>query len=219
MKVLTYLICSFFVLGNLGVSAQEAGEGVLLTHYIFDKFQAGKVFFKTGLTQEVELNYNTLTSEMVFNDGGKYLAMGESEKVDSVVIAGRVFVPGDKKFYELLARTSSPLFAEYTSTIKEEGSNLGYGMTSTTTASTPLKSLIQNGGAYNLKLPDGFQILSKHSYLIFSGGGYRRVGNARQLSNLFPAKKEFINHWIKGHHTNFSNNNDMIELVQAIDKN
>lgn len=200
------------------VAAQDAG-GVILTHYIFPKFEKGKVFFKTGQTQEVDMNYNTLTAEMVFDDGGKYLAMGEPEKVDSVVIGGRVFVPGDKKFYELLCRCSSPLLVEYSSTIKEEGANLGYGMTSNTAAANTLKSLIQSGGAYNLKLPDGFQIIVKQDYWILSGGQYRQANSVRQLSNIFPARKEFINHWVKDHHTHFSNNEEMAALVQAIDKN
>jgi hypothetical protein len=203
---------------GMHVTAQDAG-GVILTHYIFPAFEKGKVFFKTGETQEADLNYNTLTAEMVFDDGGKHLALGEPEKVDSVVIGGRAFVPGDKKFYELLCRSSSPLLVEYSSTIKEEGANLGYGMTSNTAAANALKSLIQSGGAYNLKLPDGFQIIGKQDYWILSGGQYRPANSIRQLSNIFPAKKEFINHWVKEHHTHFSNNEEMAALVQAIDKN
>lgn len=210
------LFGAVFFLG-MRVTAQDAG-GVVLTHYIFPKFEKGKVYSKTGQVQEVDLNYNTLTAEMVFDDGGKYLAMGEPEKVDSVVIEGRVFVPGDKKFYELLCRCSSPLLVEYGSTIKEEGANIGYGMTSNTTAANALKSLIQSGGAYNLKLPDGFQVIAKQDYWILSRGQYRPANSVRQLSNIFPAKKEFINRWVKDHHTHFSNNEEMAVLVQAIDK-
>jgi len=219
MKWCTFLISLFFLPGIQDVSAQDTGGRVMLSHYVFEAFQGGKVFLKGGTTKEVELNYNTLTSEMVFNDGGKFLAMAEPWNVDSVVIAGRVFIPVEKKFYELLARAAAPLFVDYTSTIKEEGSNVGYGTTSTTTASTPLKSLITNGGAYGLKLPDGYEVLPKHGYLIFSGGVYRPANNLRQVTSIFPAKKEFIGHWVKEHHTDFSNNNDMAALVEGIDKN
>jgi hypothetical protein len=201
------------------LSAQDPGSGVILSHYVFDQFQKGKVYFKSGSAQEVQLNYNTLTAEMVYEEGGKNLAMSEPEKVDSVVIAGRIFVPGDKKFYEWLCRCVSPLFAEYSSSIKEEGSNLGYGMTSNTAAATTLRSLIQSGGAYNLKLPDGFQVIAKREHWIFSGGQYRPANSARQWNNIFPAKKDFISHWVKEHHTDFSNNDDLVALIQAIDKN
>jgi hypothetical protein len=218
MRQIIALIPAFFVLG-MRVSAQDAGNGVMLSHYVFDQFQKGKVYFKSGSTQEVQLNYNSLTAEMVYDDGGKYLAMSEPEKMDSVVIAGRVFIPGDKRFYELLCRCSSLLLAEYSSSIKDEGSNLGYGMTSNTASATTLKSLIQSGGAYNLKLPDGFQVIAKLDHWIVSGGQYRPANNARQLNNIFPAKKEFINHWIKEHRTDFSSNGDLVALIQAIDKN
>lgn len=210
------LICSVVLLflGVRGI-AQDT-----LTHYLFDKFEKGKVFFRDGSSQEVDLNYNTLTAEMVFDQGGgKYLAMAEPEKVDSVVILSRVFIPGDKKFYELLCRCTSPLLEEHRATIKEEGTNVGYGMTSNTTAVHSLKSLIQSGGAYNLKLPDGVQIIPKHELWVFSGGQYRSANSARQVSSVFPAKKEFINRWVKEHNTNFSNNEDVLALVQAIDKN
>ncbi|HEY4206362.1 MAG TPA: hypothetical protein VGM31_06110 [Puia sp.] len=212
------VICLIGVVFVLGMRA-TAQEGVYLSHYVFDKFQKGKVYFKSGATQEVDLNYNTLTAEMVFDDGGKYLAMGEPEKVDSVVIQGRVFIPGDKRFYELLWRCTAPLVVEYSSTIKEQGSNLGYGMTSNTAAASPLRTLIQSGGAYNLKLPEGFEVIPKHEYSILAGGQYRPANSTRQLNNIFPAKKEFIKDWVKEHHTNFSNNDDMIALIQAIDKN
>jgi hypothetical protein len=215
-----HIICLIAVVFSLGLRAAAQDNGVYLSHYVFEKFQKGKVYFKSGSTQEVDLNYNTLTAEMVFDQGGgKYLAMGEPEKVDSVVIAGRVFIPGDKKFYELLCRCVSPLLAEYSSSIKEEGANLGYGMTSNTAAANTLKSLIQSGGAYSLKLPEGFQVIPKQEHWILSGGQYRPANSTRQLNNIFPAKKEFIGHWVKEHHTDFSSNDDLIALIQAIDKN
>ena len=219
MRNLICLAWLLFFFGGMRVCAQDAVNGRILSHYVFDSFQKGKVFFKSGSMQEVSLNYNTLTAEMVFDDGGKYLAMGEPEKVDSVVISGRVFIPVEMKFYELLGRGASPLFVEYTSTIKEEGNNLGYGMTSTTAAATTLKSLIQGGGAYNLKLPEGFEVISKHEYWILFGGRYRPANNTRQVSTIFPSKKEFVSRWVKEHHTDFSSNDGMVALAQAIDKN
>jgi hypothetical protein len=206
------------ILGMRGF-AQDTGAPTI-THYLFDTFERGKAYLKDGTVQEVDLNYNTLTAEMVFDKGGgQYLAMAEPEKVDSVVIMSRVFIPGDKKFYELLCRCTSPLLEEHGSTIREEGTNVGYGMTSNTTASHSLRSLIQSGGAYQLKLPDGLQIIPKNEFWIFSGGQYHPAGSVRQLNNIFPAKKDIIKAWVKEHHTNFSNNDDMIALVQAIDKN
>ena len=211
-------LCILMFLGMRSI-AQDT-TGTTIAHYLFDKFEKGKVFLKDGSTQDVDLNYNTLTAEMVFDKGGgQYLAMAEPEKVDSVVILKRVFVPGDKKFYELLCRCSSPLLEEHRSTIREEGASVGYGMTSNTTATHSLRSLIQSGGAYNLKLPDGVQVIPKREHLILSGGQYRSANSARQLNNIFPAKKEFINHWVKDHHTDFSNNDDLVALIQAIDKN
>src|SRR4051794_30152198 len=116
----------------------QTDQAVPQYHYVFEAFQKGKVLQKSGEVHELELNYNALTSEMIFISGGQYLALADPEKVDTVFIGNRVFIPGDKKFYEVLTRTPSPLLEEYTCTMKEPGSNIGYGMTSTTTSVTSL---------------------------------------------------------------------------------
>jgi len=194
----------------------QSDSSVPQHHYVFEQFQKGKVLQKSGEVHELELNYNALTSEMIFISGGQYLAIAEPEKVDTVFIGSRVFIPGDKKFYEVLTRTPFPLLEEYTGTLKEAGNNIGYGMNSTTMSVTPLKSMIQGGKAYGLKLPDGYTVVPGHSFWIHVKDGVKPANSERHLNHVFPDRKAFISKWVKEHQTNFSQSADMIALVEAL---
>jgi hypothetical protein len=198
--------------------AQSANQvaGVFVTHYVFDKFYPGKVYLKSGEVSERSLNYNALTHEMIFEDAGKYLAIAKPETVDSVIIAGRKFIAGDKKFYEWIAGKNYPLFADYVSNLLDEGVNTGYG-NSSTASSHSLKTIIGSGMVYALKLPDEYKVNSKVVYYLYKDNEYHKINNAKQLSNLYPAKKTVINEWVKANHTDFSKRDDLARLITQLD--
>jgi len=211
-NLLIILICF------IGQATLAQESGVLLSHYILDHFSKGTVHFKSGGTQERELNYNSLTSEMVFMDNGKFLAIAHLEEVDSVTVAGRLFVPANHKFYEMLTHTPAPLYIEYTCTIREPGTDVGYGMKTTTSATTRMKSLIQSGGAYDLKLPEDYQPVPTHSFQLFKEGKFFPANSAKQLSAVFPDKKAWISQYMKDKHPDLTKNEDLIALVQELQK-
>ena len=214
MQAIKKLLVAFCCCAGVHVYAQQA---VVLSHYVFPAFSKGKVQQKNGSVDEAMLNYNILSKEIVFQSGpAQYLALANPEKVDTVFIMERKFVPVNNGFYELLSNAAYPLFLEYTCTIKEPGSDIGYGMNSVTTASPAVKSLIQSGGAYSLKLPDGFQVVTGSEYWLFKDGKYQKAGTARQLAAILPEKKEKISELVKKNNTNFSKPQDVIDLVQQL---
>jgi len=217
MKFFIRVLLIVFCLPLQDSIAQQDNGTAILSHYIFSEFSNGKILFKSGKVVEQQLNYNALTGEMVFdNGGGNYLAISDPATVDTVTIQGRQFVPVNKKFYEVLTHSATPLFHEYACTIKEQGANIGYGMSSTTTASSTLNTLIQNGGAYNLKLPDGFKVEATSTYWIFKDGKFQKANNAQQIGRVFPDKKAAIKDWVKKNDTDFSKREDIIKLVTGI---
>lgn len=191
-------------------------QGAFLTHYVFDKFYPGKVYLRSGEVSDHALNYNALTREMIFESGGKYLAIAQPETVDSVVIAGRRFIAGDKKFYEWIAGKTYPLFADYVATLQDEGVNTGYG-NSSTAASHSLKTIIGSGMVYALKLPEEYKVNSKVVYYLYKDKEYHKFNNAQQLAKLLPAKKTLINEWAKNNYTDFSKRDDLARLITQLD--
>ena len=209
-KYIVVLCCCFSV-------SSYAQEAVALAHYVFPSFIKGKVQQKNGSVDEAMLNYNVLSKEIVFESKpGQYMALADPTKIDTVFIQGQKFVPVNNEFYELLTTTAYPLFIQYTCTIKEPGSDIGFGMTSVTTASPAVKSLIQSGGAYSLKLPDGFQVMMGSAFWIFKDSKYQKANSAKQLVAAIPDKKDKINELVKKNNTNFAKRQDVIDLVQQL---
>jgi hypothetical protein len=198
------------------VHAQSTVDTVRHSPYILDAFARGKVLLKTGSSSEETLNYNALTGEMIFDAGGKYLAIGNPAAVDTVIIEARKFIPVNNKFYEWLPGTPDPLFIEYTYTVTEPGTEIGYGMSSSTMAAQGLTSLIKAGGAYKLKLPDGYRVVPGFTYWIYKDNNYQKAGNVQQLSKIYPGKKHLINDWVKKTNTRFSNREEVVTLLRQV---
>ncbi len=201
------------------MQAQQISKPVAILHYVFDTFQPGKVQMKSGELFERRVNYNTITGEMIFEEKGKYLAIKEPLKVDTVFIAGRKFIPVEKVFYELILNSTYPLFQEFTAKLIEPGASIGYGNASATTNAVSLNSLRRNGQAYEMKLPDDYQVIPGFTFWILKDGKYRKAGSAKQLIAVFPEKKEWINDFIKTNKTDFLKRSDVLLLVQQLLEN
>jgi len=211
------LLITILLLFSICVDAQRVDKPVVLSHYVFNEFTKGLVKVKSGETYSQTLNYNILTGEMIFYQDEKYMAIQKPENVDTVYVDGRKFITADNKFYELLANTSAPLLVEYTYSVNEPGTSTGYGSTTRTTAASSFKSVINTGGAYDLKLPDDFKVIPGYSYLIFKEGKYQKANSAKQLYKIFPGKKNSIDDLVKKNHTSFTKREDMVMLVKAIE--
>jgi hypothetical protein len=198
--------------------SQRNDSPVKLEHYALDSFTSGTVKLKNGTGSQHLLNYNLVTKEMIFKQGDVFLAIAEPETTDTVFIGKRKFVwSGDAKkgFYEWLAGREHPMFVEYTCTVKEPGTPVGFG-TSNTTAATATKSLIHQGGAYALKLPDGYEVIPKRTLLVRFDNEYYKIKNEQQLARLFPSKRDIINSWTKEHKTNFLKDEEVALLMEQL---
>jgi len=212
MRTIRNVVVLIFVVGCCGVNAQP----VKLTHYVFNSFQQGKVKVKSGVTSEQTLNYNILTNEMIFDDAGRMMAIGNAANVDTVYIQGRKFVPAEGKFYELLTNTLLPLLLEFTATTEAPTASVGYGNASKATNATSISKLVKSGNVYGLKLPDDFKVIPGFTFRILKAGKYEKAGSAKQLGSIFPEQKKRISELIRKNDTRFFNRNDLIKLVLKI---
>lgn len=210
-----FLIATLFLAGS--VYAQQPNNAVKLVQYVFDAFTPGTIKMKSGETYKQNLNYNIITNEMIFDNNGKYAAIDSPENVDTVYIGDRKFVPLNKKFYEVLATGPMPLLEQFTATVSEPGTSIGYGSTTNAGAASSYQSLIRDGGAYGLKLPDGYTVIPKNDFFILKDGNLERAGSQKQLSKIFPDKKDKIKDFVKKNNTNFSKREDMAALVKEIE--
>lgn len=214
-----YLIIAALLLSNhIFAQQKQPSNAVKLVQYVFDAFMPGTIKMKSGEIYKQNLNYNIITNEMVFDDNGKYAAIAEPQNVDTVYISDRKYIPLENKFYEVLVGGNMPLLYESTASVSEPGVATGYGGTTTTSAASSFQSLMRDGGAYNLKLPDGYTVISKHEFYIKKDGHLEKAGSEKHLSKVFPDKKDMIKDVSKKNHTDFSKRDDVAALVKEIEK-
>ncbi|MEA4995634.1 MAG: hypothetical protein VB079_03980, partial [Petrimonas sp.] len=82
----------------------KAQETLTLSHYLFPDFQPGVVLLKNGVRNNAKLNYNAASEEMVFDENGKTLAIGDAvlPQIDTVFVADEKFIRINNKFVRIL---------------------------------------------------------------------------------------------------------------------
>ncbi|CAM9967253.1 unnamed protein product [Chrysoparadoxa australica] len=191
-----------------------------ITHYIFPKFEDGVVLMKNGRRNEVTINYNSLSEEMIFLKGDIKLAFGKSETelVDTIFIEGRKFVTLKNKYVELLSHSAYDLFVEYRCKVQAPGKEVGYGGTSQT-AAVDNYSTIQGNALYELELPDGYETNPYFIYWIKKDGQLHEVLNMSKLKKLYSNKKAQFKVYSKSNNVDFDNPEDIQKLVSFIESN
>lgn len=201
-------------------STYSQGQLVEITHYLFPDFIKGSVFMKSGVKQATMLNYNTLTEEMVFQDRGKVLAIGDESvaDIDSIIILDRKFVPVNSKFFELLHESGHQLFAEHKCRVNMPGSPVGYGGTSHTSSVTSVSSLQSDGLFYQLKLPDNYETKPYTNYWIKKEGELIQFINMRQLRRIYSSKRSLFDAFVKEHDVKYDNEESLIFLINHMEE-
>jgi hypothetical protein len=213
MKRVAYLlIMSFLVVA--GYSQVKVLE---LSHYLLPEFTQGIVLMKTGVKNEALLNYNSLTEEMIFDNKGTKLAIGQLEQVDSVFIKGRKFFLHNNKFVEIVYQSKYALYAEHKCSVKDPGKPAAYGGTSQTSATTSYSSYFSGGQVYELKLPEGFETRPFIDYWLKKDGDVNKFLSVRQMSKLFGEKENLCKAYLKKNDVKYENQESIVEMIKFLE--
>ena len=214
MKQIIFLLLPGVLLAQTAISQTPGTSQVTyLSHYVFPAFVKGRVLQKGGGIQAATLNYNSMTQEMVFEQNGGYLALGQPENIDTVFIETRKFIPSGAVFYEVVPAGAMPLYINHKCKVTPPGNDVGYGSTSQTSSPGNISKIASNSVSYSLKLPDDYKITPETELLLKKDNEYRKITNAKQLSKLFPAREDAIQEFVKKNKTNFKNQDDVVKLI------
>jgi hypothetical protein len=211
MSIKTFTLFSLYGISTLILSAQH--QEVLISHYLFPSFIQGRIKLMDGNIKTTNLNYNSITEEMIFDSNGTNLAIANPDQVDTIEIQGRLFVPVGKVFYEVLLNLPVPLFAHHLCTVTPPGNPSGYGGTSQTSAIEMTSSLYSTRAVYEMKLPSDYRIDPYYDLLLKRDNAYYKINNVNQLIKCFPEKKDAIKEYVKSHKTNFKKTEDVKSIV------
>lgn len=210
MKHILFTLSFFCLVISSFSQAQQNGQAFY--HYIFPAFAQGVVQQKSGEINKALLNYNALTEEMIFDQSGQKMALDKTEMIDTVTIENRKFIPEGKVFYELAVNAPVALFIQHKADLISPGNNTGFG-TSQTSAITNAADLKTSGGAYQLKLPDDYNLVSKTTFWLRKNNHYYIVKTIKNIQDFFPAKADVIKNYVKVNKTDFKNADDLIKLI------
>lgn len=191
---------------------------IVAPHYVFPEFITGSILLKSGSQNEIRLNYNSITEEMIFENQGKYLAITNLESIDTVFILDRKFIPVEKKFYEVLVNREIPLFVRYISNVIPPGKPTPYGGTSQSTSATVVNKLYLNGNTYDMVLPADYKVTTTEIFYLFINGQYNRINSMNQLIKVIPDKKSQIKEFVKENKTDFKKQEDLTTLIKYCNK-
>ncbi|MFS4455752.1 hypothetical protein [Maribacter sp. 2304DJ31-5] len=218
MKIALYiLVCSLsYISSNAQVKSLE------LSHYVFPDFIHGDVLMKNGNKYKAWLNYSAMLEEMVFEDGGKRLAINEEqlELIDTIYIKGRKFFTSNNKFLELLNRSKFDFYAEYKYHIKSPAAISGPGRTSQTVHNTSYSTLnASNMGSlmYDLVLPDDYKVKPYTYYWLKKNGKLSKFKNLKQLIKFYSIRKSLCKEYIKTHDIEFNDQKSIVQLIRYME--
>ena len=184
-------------------------------HYLFADFKPAIIYFKTGLQQKADLNYNTLTQEMVFKKGTNFLAIANIESIDSIFFDQQKFIPVNGIFYEFLGGKKYSLFIQYKSKLIATGKSTGFG-TSQTTAVDNLSNVFSSGKVYELEIDKDYKVFPCNFNWILMDGHYQQMNSLKEAARLFPGKD--LKSYVKINKIKFDSPQDVLKMVLHLDQ-
>jgi len=215
MKRIFYLLILSLLVSTANSQEQKLG----ITHYLFPEFTKGVVLMKTGVKNETLLNFNSLTEEMIFENRGIKLALGQLEQIDTVYINGHKFFPLNGKFVELILHSKYDLYAEHKCKVKDPGKPAGYGGSSQTSATTTYSTFFSGNQVYDMKLPESVETNPYTFYWLKKDGELIKVVSMRQLYKVFEDKSGLFRKFAKEQHVSFDDQQSIIDLIRFLGTN
>ena len=208
----------FVLFTCMTISVFAQGRKLEMAHYIFPEFVRGSVVLHKGGHTAAMLNYNALTEEMIFDKQGKKLAMTNLSEIDTVVIEGRIFIPYQKKFIELIYTSKYELFVAHKCSLIDPGKPAAYGGTSQTSSTTAFSNFYSGGQIYELALPDGYTTKPYKEYFLKKDGTVTSFLTVKQLSKAFDSQSDVFKSYTKSHKVDYDNQESLVELVKFMEQ-
>ena len=207
-----YIFCTFCV-NCILLSVLAQSTTIEVSHYVFPEFMQGTVLFKGGAKKIARLNYNALTEEMIYENGESKLALGILNSIDTVYVGDKVFFPFKNKLVNIVFHSKYEVYAVYRCSIKDPGKPAGYGGNSQVSSTTVISTYFANGKAYELKLPEEFELSPYTEYLLLKDGKLNEFTSMKQLLKIFSGKEDVIKEYIKKNNIKYEDQKSLITLI------
>jgi hypothetical protein len=183
-----------------------------LPQFVFDKFTRSIVKMKAGTKYVASMNYNMVDEEMIFEQKGNYLALGNIRDIDTIYIQNRAFVPVGEAFYEVISSGKATFFIQHKSKYSAVGTPTAYGMTSPTNSSVKVNTIRGANTFRSLDVPENTTINSVNTSWVSLNGTMEKYNGEKGFLKLFPEKEAELKTFFKTNKISFKSREDLIKL-------
>jgi hypothetical protein len=227
MKNTILLICTILTL-SVSLSAQKyepvtvkAGMKVedcfpFNERYRYPKFMSGRIQLKNGVSSVKSLNYDFLSSYMVYLNGKDTLAIANAKDVRFISIAADTFYYYKGLYLEQVSGETPKVVLKQSIMLKETQKKDSYGTTSSGSATTSYGSLPIGGDFHKLIANEDMVFQRTLEYYISDPEGEFDLYNKRNVLRLFPKNEKEIKAYLKSEKINFEKRDDLIRLAEFL---
>jgi len=211
---------------SLYSSAQELNtKYTLSSQFLFNKFQPAVVDFKTKNSLKTDLNYNVLLEQVQFIKNGKILSIVNTEDIKAVKIGSKVFIPVEKKFYELVYNDTISILLRRTPDLTLLDDREGpFGVKLTTDSPDKLEAYLVNiAGNTNIQKintpkDDQKEIPIYNRYYIMFQGEVEPAAKSR-IKRMFSDNKKELKAYMKEQNIDLESISDLKRLADYLETN
>ena len=184
--------------------------------YSFPNFKKGIVYLRDGSGTSQMLNYNLALDEMHFISGiNDTLAIALPEAVRSVAFDSASFY-FDKNYFEVLFEQGEHKLAIRQFLLQTPyGKRSAYNISSSISSITTYSSTSINGQLAKLQIAKDVEMEKKFMYFIGDRFNHFYPAEKKFFYKVFPNKKIDLDNFLKEHHVNFHDKNELIGLIKV----
>ncbi len=213
--IFTFFAVTFFV--HISYSQNNSDR---TSHYVLSQFTEGVILMEDGSKESKTLNYNAISENFAFNEGGEILAMSKTyaSTIDTIYVANRKFFRKDNVFLELLMKSGVELYLEHKCKLESStAASSGYGSTSQTTSGKAISLVENRGSTYQLELPEIYKAKPYKQYWIIKDKVTTKFKILSQLKKLYKDKKKEIKSYRKTHKVDIKEPLSVLKLVKHLE--
>jgi hypothetical protein len=214
MKMKLIVICICFIFPSL-LFAQQGNE-YEETLYLFDNFEKGTAFLKSGITSQNNFNYEMITGQMLFLENGVVMEMADPSSVAKVIVAGRDFENvGKEGFCEYFRAGNLDLYVKWKGVQANKGESVGFGAVLHGASVYKVDKLRTDGfDTKRLNASSGYVIKNQDVYYIRIKGKLKRFNSVNSLAKLFKGHENEIKQEAQTRNIDFSDVEGVKHIVE-----
>ena len=186
--------------------------------YLYEEFKEGKVYFRNGNISKSPLNYSLFHKEIQFISPSKdTLLLSDNDFISKIIIQSDTFYYDRSHGHVQKIGTYGKIKLGKQQKILIRGNEkyTGYGDYSGTASVASYSNFSnRNGELQQLQTNNKLILRQKSDYFLIDQNQRFSLADRASLMRLFPDKRKDITTFIKSNETNFTEESDLVKLLQ-----